>query len=465
MKRKRFRKNHGNVKKVLFFLAVISISLLLVVALAFKFMQGHFMYNTYIEGVNCSLLTVEDAKLTLETSLKERKMILKFENDKQYEVEYSDFDFHALNSEELAEILTTQNILDFNRKEYSLTDTFTINQVKLEKYLTNIEELQPENMIKSQNASLQFNSDQLLEIVPEIYGNYIEFEEACEVVKKSILSGEENVDFTARRLEPEIVSTNSNLQRQQKTINSILETTINFELSDKSIYTLDKGIMAEWVYQTEDGFYEIELENNILNFIRNLNQEVSKVNSSMKFSATDLGDVDVLLQNNVKALVNEEAEFDKIMEELGTATTINRSPIYDKKLLQDNFDTYIELDITRQKVWMYVNGKCILNTLCVTGSVGGGHFTPTGIYYLTYKTTNATLRGYNDDGSRYAAKVSYWMPFNGDIGFHDASWRHKFGGEIYKTGGSHGCVNLPSEAAKTLYQNIDSTIPIIIYQS
>ena len=47
------------------------------------------------------------------------------------------------------------------------------------------------------------------------------------------------------------------------------------------------------------------------------------------------------------------------------------------------------------------------------------------------------------------------MPFNGGIGFHDASWRTEFGGTIYKTNGSHGCVNLPKEAAKQIFLNID----------
>ena len=103
---------------------------------------------------------------------------------------------------------------------------------------------------------------------------------------------------------------------------------------------------------------------------------------------------------------------------------------------------------------MYINGECILNTPCVTGNVSGGYSTPVGIYYLTYKTTDTTLEGYNRDGSKYSSPVKYWMPFNGGIGFHDATWRSNFGGNIYMTNGSHGCVNLPFAAARTMYNNI-----------
>ena len=58
---------------------------------------------------------------------------------------------------------------------------------------------------------------------------------------------------------------------------------------------------------------------------------------------------------------------------------------------------------------------------------------------------------------------SYWMPFNGGIGMHDASWRGSFGGSIYKTNGSHGCINLPVKAAKTIYENISAGMPVLCY--
>ena len=55
------------------------------------------------------------------------------------------------------------------------------------------------------------------------------------------------------------------------------------------------------------------------------------------------------------------------------------------------------------------------------------------------------------------------MPFNGGIGLHDAKWRNKFGGDIYKTSGSHGCVNCPPELAKTIFENIEAGTPVVCY--
>ena len=84
--------------------------------------------------------------------------------------------------------------------------------------------------------------------------------------------------------------------------------------------------------------------------------------------------------------------------------------------------------------------------------------TPAGIYRLKDKERNYTLKGQG-----YSTPVSYWMPFNNGIGIHDANWRSVFGGEIYKTDGSHGCVNSPYSLAQTIYNNISVGTPVVCY--
>ena len=55
------------------------------------------------------------------------------------------------------------------------------------------------------------------------------------------------------------------------------------------------------------------------------------------------------------------------------------------------------------------------------------------------------------------------MPFLGGYGLHDANWRSSFGGTIYYYDGSHGCVNLPSSAAKKIYNNVSVGTKVILY--
>jgi hypothetical protein len=110
--------------------------------------------------------------------------------------------------------------------------------------------------------------------------------------------------------------------------------------------------------------------------------------------------------------------------------------------------TYVEVDLTEQHLYLFVDGAVIMDTDIVTGDESRGWSTPSGIYQIYSKQTNRYL-----SGPGYKVWVSYWMPYKGGIGFHDASYRNEFGGNIYQTNGSHGCVNMPVNKAALLYRH------------
>lgn len=92
--------------------------------------------------------------------------------------------------------------------------------------------------------------------------------------------------------------------------------------------------------------------------------------------------------------------------------------------------------------------------------------TPPGIFQLYYKKSPSVLKGKMLENGKYEYErpVTYWMPFNGGIGFHDASWQPYFGGNRFREGGgSHGCINLPADKAAELYNRIDESVPIVCF--
>ena len=90
----------------------------------------------------------------------------------------------------------------------------------------------------------------------------------------------------------------------------------------------------------------------------------------------------------------------------------------------------MEISIANQEVWLYIDGECIMNSSCVTGTPPNAS-TYTGVYAITYKKSPDVLTGPNAGGGSYSSEVTFWMPFNGNQGMHDASWRDSFGGSIY----------------------------------
>lgn len=124
-----------------------------------------------------------------------------------------------------------------------------------------------------------------------------------------------------------------------------------------------------------------------------------------------------------------------------------------------NTKKLIEVDLSEQTLYYYEDDKLIFTSPVVTGKSGD---TPTGNYKVRYKSTDSTLVGKD-----YTNHVDYWIGFDSTgriLGFHDASWRTEFGGEIYKTDPSHGCVNMPLDKVKRLYNSVSVGTDVYIHK-
>lgn len=117
--------------------------------------------------------------------------------------------------------------------------------------------------------------------------------------------------------------------------------------------------------------------------------------------------------------------------------------------------TWVDVDLSAQMVYVYRGDTCIASFPCVTGSVIDGWATPTGTYSIQSKQRNRMLNG--------RSFVKYWMPFFRDYGLHDASWRDgNFRADQAWSYGSHGCVNLPEEGAKFIWDNCSVGDTVIV---
>ncbi len=116
---------------------------------------------------------------------------------------------------------------------------------------------------------------------------------------------------------------------------------------------------------------------------------------------------------------------------------------------------YVIIDISSQTMTLYNDLYPILTSSVVTGK----NTTPThlGLYNISSMEKDRLLVGED-----YQSFVKYWMGFNGGEGLHDASWRKTFGGNIYQENGSHGCVNLPVNIAKELYNNVSIKDKVLV---
>ena len=115
--------------------------------------------------------------------------------------------------------------------------------------------------------------------------------------------------------------------------------------------------------------------------------------------------------------------------------------------------SYVEINLTEQRLWVYENYECKLYTPIVTGSLVEEWNTPNGIYKV-YQRIYPTRPG---------RVFRYWMPFLGAYGLHDANWRSEFRSDEYLYEGSHGCVNIPPDNFLLVYEHVSVGTPVVIY--
>lgn len=214
------------------------------------------------------------------------------------------------------------------------------------------------------------------------------------------------------------------------------------------------------VYE-EDGSLSID-ELKVFEFVDNLLANYNTVGKDRLFKTTQ-GRTVVVHGGNYGNKIDVEAEKIYLLNALKNKERGVREPEFVQKAWaigeNDIGDTYIEVDMDTQHLYYYVDGKIKVHSDIVTGSIAAGHKTPEGTYFIYNKARNATLRGPD-----YVSFVNYWLGVHKGIGIHDASWRHgKFGGEIYKTNGSHGCINTQKQEISEIYEMVEIGTPVVCF--
>lgn len=161
--------------------------------------------------------------------------------------------------------------------------------------------------------------------------------------------------------------------------------------------------------------------------------------------------------NNVNCMVEkyEKLYLTEILDnKVACVTTDGNYGYTDINLLETLPETYAEVDISDQKVYCYYQGELVLTADCVTGI-------PT--YGTTKGTTEINGKSYNTT-LMLDTPAEIFISFNPDgEGFHDSK-RSQFGGDIYLTNGSHGCVNMRLEDVKVLDNYLKAGDHVLVHK-
>ncbi len=300
------------------------------------------------------------------------------------------------------------------------------------------------------------------EIIPEVQGNTPDMEKVAEVVKQALYNRESSVNLEEQACYelPEVTAEDRDLVKLQETLNRWLGTSVTYDWNSREVL-LDKALLADWI-SVEDEEAVLD-EEAVRAFVADNAGKYDTYGKNRKF-VTTLGTELTLPSGAFGWKTDIDKETAALIGLIKDGAVTEREPEYSSKApwkgVNDIGNTYVEIDLTHQHLYLYQKGQLVLETDFVSGMMTRSDcISPQGVFRVTYKTTNATLRG-----GDYEQFVYYWMPFHGNFGMHDATWRTEFGGDIYLTDqGSHGCINLPLDKAEQIYHAVYAGHPVICY--
>lgn len=322
--------------------------------------------------------------------------------------------------------------------------TYTLNKESLKEALNELFETGSE-------ASIEVTSDNVIEYVEANAPYEFNVDSLVRYIENSLLNdmivSEVNVsDFTSDR----ILTSNETC----KTTFDNIKWVNDFHISYSDGYVIDKDILMDGF--DEDWNFDVN-SIDLSDAMKHLDDSYNEKNKVLSLTTSSGNNIDVLY-NTFGYRLNETEEEEFIRESISNKVSVeNRIP--ELSGVSDFGNAYIEVSILEQHIWHYVNGELCCDSKCVTGDSTKGRDTPTGVFYVTEKINGKYLKGAN-----YTTWVNKWMRLtNSGVGLHDAYWRSNFGGNIYKGNGSHGCINLPKNYAYSLYDEIKTLTPVVIY--
>lgn len=454
-----------NIPRLVAFIAVDLVILLLVIYFGFViFFRGHYFWHTSIGSVSCGGKSVSYVTEQNEQNVNDYLLTIYDCNGNKFHLTGRDFDCKYVNSGAEEAILKKQNPFTWpahikRKTQHTITGSISYDSDKLKQAIQALGIFSQDYIKAPVDAQIKL-TDKSYEITPEDKGNTPILDNILTEVIDCIEQGEVTLTLSdACYVQPKVLASDDALKGVADQIDAYTSAVITYQIDGA-----DEKLTSEKIFKMLqiEGTQVTINEKEVAKYAQYLASTYNTYGRKRAFKTT-VGDVVEVSGGDYGWVVQKAEEAAQIIKDLTAGKPVSREPVYEQTANgrgeKEIGSTYLEIDYTNQHFYYYKDGNLVLDSDIVSGTMSTGLGSPDGIFKIQYCERNAVLKG-----ETYTTPVAYFMPFAYNVGFHDATWRNgKFGGEYYKTGGSHGCINLPADVAKNLYDNLSKGTPVIAY--
>lgn len=433
-----------------------------------------YMNGVMINGIYAAGMTPEEVNDLLVQKTEDATFSIIDKSRKETEIPIMEMDYRHSYMDDLDRILKKQNPLmwgiklaDANVENETIEPKGTCDEKKLRDYLDGLDLIKNQADPEKVRVEIVRSKDgyQLIDETKDL----LDVDLTIRTIVDAVLNGDTYVNLADSDcyIPMEYTAGMKKTLRLWKKIDALqsIEIVCRFYDGDE---TVDASVISSWLLKDDKDDFSLDDDGNLMIDEEAVAQTVEKwankhdsLGGPWQFKPTRGGTV-TIEKGNYGYKLDQKKQKEYLLALLKDKKSDESEAIYSQrgygKGSNDIGDTYIEVDMTNQTMYYYVNGRIKLQTPVVTGCTGKGNGTPQRVCYVYFKQRNRVLIGED-----YRTPVSYWIAVYNNIGIHDASWRSKFGGEIYKTSGSHGCINTPTSEVSKLYDMVEVGTPVILF--
>jgi len=448
-------------------LGYLAITLVGYLGISYYF-SSHFFDGTRINGIDSSKKTITEVKESIIEKIDSYALKIELRGGGVETIKAPDVKLSYVDDQRVDQLMEEQNQLkwilsfsDDNKHEFNAGTTY--DKALVETRMKEMSCFQESNIEKPQDAYIDDNGE-TYEIIPEVDGNELNWDKVKEVLIAALDAGETEISLEELGCyeQPSIYQDDETLNKELEILNRFTATNITYDFKDDRLEVVDRQIVQDWLVTEGDGEYSIN-QDKVTAFVADLAYNYNTFGLKREFK-TRRGNTITLTGGDYGWLINKSKTEEELVAliEQGFVGTIE--PVYtytaQNRGVNDIGSTYVEISIAAQRMWCIKDGNVIVDTPIVSGNPSRGDATPKGgCWAIDAKKRDAILTG-----EGYSTPVTYWLPFNKNVGIHDAdTWRSAYGGDIYLTNGSHGCINTPYGNAEKIFKNVEIGTPVIVY--
>lgn len=429
--------------------------------------NSHFFPKTAINGLNCAGLSVGQVKEKIQSQVQSYTLTLTERGGGTEQLTGEQLGLQYVDDQKVEALMEEQNPFTWpvylvKQNRHEMAANISYSDETLTGLIDGLSCFQPANITAPEDAKITDNGTSF-EITPEVEGNTLKREETQQAIKEAVDTGKTELNFDEAGLyqAPAVRSGDEKLNSQLQQMNTLTAANITYDFVDRQ-YVVNRDVIKDWLIQDADGNYTLD-ETKAAAWVKHMAYETDTFGLAHTFK-TSLGPtIELKAGGDYGWVINKDKTTAALLEAVKAGTNGSLEPVYlysaNDRSTNDIGGTYVEICISQQKMWCYKDGQLVVETPVVTGSHATGYDTPAGsVWAIDAKKRDA-------DFTLYTAHVTFWLPFNDQVGIHDSSWRTDYGGNIYLTSGSHGCINTPYDAAEKIFNTVGIGDPVIVYYS